>query len=111
MRSILGHHSDRSLRSREKMSGQEDWQATPPPPPMQANDLPLVAQAVPPASYIFSQLLTVPALMEHWNRQSRDRGCPLGRAVANTSGFRPQTTIIACRLLRFHHRHIRQIPI
>src|ERR1035441_3879663 len=28
-------------------------------PPMQASDLPLVAQAVPPANYIFSHLLTV----------------------------------------------------
>src|ERR1035438_8226519 len=46
-----------TVRSREKMSGQEDWQAEPPAPPMQANDLPLVAQAVPPASYIFSHLL------------------------------------------------------
>jgi hypothetical protein len=30
-------------------------------PPMQANELPVVAQAVPPANYIFSQLLTLGA--------------------------------------------------
>ena len=44
------------------MSGQEDGQAEPPAPPMQANDLPLVAQAVPPASYIFSHLLSITTL-------------------------------------------------
>jgi hypothetical protein len=37
---------------------------------MQANELPVVAQAVPPANYIFSQLLTVAAPMRV---QSRDR--------------------------------------
>jgi hypothetical protein len=31
---------------------------------MRANDLPLVAQAVPPANYISSHLLTLGALME-----------------------------------------------
>jgi hypothetical protein len=33
---------------------------------MQANGLPVVAQAVPPANYIFSQLLTVAARIAVW---------------------------------------------
>ena len=46
------------MRSREKMRPQAGGGKLKHAPPMRVNDLPVVAQAVPPASYIFSQLLS-----------------------------------------------------
>jgi hypothetical protein len=52
---------DRSLRSCEEMRPQAGVGKLKHAPPMQANDLPLVAQAVSPANHIFSHHLTVAA--------------------------------------------------
>src|ERR1035441_160648 len=59
-------------------------------PPMQANDLPLVAQAVPPANYIFSHLLgeRFPPLNRETPRRLSTRLLRLGprRAVSWSYG-------------------------
>src|SRR5450759_3829664 len=46
-----------TVRSCKKMRPQAGVGRLKPAPPMQANDLPLVAQALPPTNYIFSHLL------------------------------------------------------
>ena len=46
----------------KEMFGKRHGQVEPPVPPKQVHDLPSVAQGVPPAFYMFSQLLTVVAL-------------------------------------------------
>jgi hypothetical protein len=62
-------------------------------PPMQANDLPLVAQAIAPANRIFSQHLTVAAPM--WFRQSEPTSILFAVARHHRVGSRDHG-LIAC---------------